>query len=59
MSLIDIPLDLIGQDDLRRLIVTKAAESVYIDYKWATYGSTGDQHREFLADIVFCQHSWR
>jgi hypothetical protein len=51
MSLIDIPLDLIGQDDLQRLIATKAAESVYIDYKQATYGSTGDQHREFLADI--------
>lgn len=51
MSLIDIPLDRIDQDDLRRLIATKAAESVYIDYKAATYGPTGEQHREFLADL--------
>jgi hypothetical protein len=51
MSLIDIALDRISQDDLRRLIDTKAPESVYIDYKEATYGSTGEQHREFLADI--------
>jgi hypothetical protein len=49
--LIDIPLDRIREDDLGRLIATEAAESVYIDYKEATYGSTGEQHREFLADI--------
>jgi hypothetical protein len=31
MSLIDIPLDRIGQDNLRRMIATKVAESVYMD----------------------------
>jgi hypothetical protein len=51
MSLIDISLDHIGPDHLQRLIATKAVESVYIDYKAATYGQTGEQHREFLADI--------
>jgi Putative DNA-binding domain len=51
MSLVDIPLDLISEGDLRRLITNEAPESVYIDYKETTYGPTGDQHREFLADI--------
>jgi Putative DNA-binding domain len=51
MSLVDIPLDQIGESDLQRLIATQAPESVYIDYKESTYGPSGDQHREFLADI--------
>jgi hypothetical protein len=51
MSLVGIPLDRISEGDLQRLIATQAPESVYIDYKEATYGPTGYQHREFLADI--------
>jgi hypothetical protein len=51
MALVDTPLDRISAADLQRLIDTKAAESVYIDYKAATYGATPDDHREFLADI--------
>ena len=51
MSLVDIPLDQISESDLQRLIATQAPESVYIDYKEITYGPSGDQHREFLADI--------
>jgi hypothetical protein len=51
MSLLDIPLDKITADDLRRLIDTGAAESLHADYKAATYGATPEQRREFLADI--------
>jgi hypothetical protein len=51
MSLVDVHLDQISEGDLQRLIATQAPESVYIDYKEITYGPSGDQHREFLADI--------
>jgi Putative DNA-binding domain len=51
MALLDISLDRIGANDLQRLIDTQAVESVYIDYKAATYGRAPENHREFLADI--------
>ena len=51
MALLDIPLERISPSDLQRLIDTGAVESVYIDYKAATYGATSEHHREFLADI--------
>lgn len=51
MALLDIPLDRATEADLHRLIVTGARESVWIDYKRATYGGTDADHAEFLADI--------
>ncbi len=51
MALLDIPLGTIVANDLRQLIDSGAVESLYVDYKAATYGTTPEQHREFLADI--------
>ncbi|WP_316192524.1 MULTISPECIES: RNA-binding domain-containing protein [unclassified Bradyrhizobium] len=52
MALLDIPLDAIGEQDLQRLIATGAAESLSIDYKRETYGSSDSNHVEFLADLA-------
>jgi hypothetical protein len=51
MALLDIPLDRITEADLRRLIAAGAAESLYIDYKRATYGGKEVDHAELLADV--------
>lgn len=51
MALLDIPLDKISEADIRRLIAAGAAESLYIDYKQATYGSKEADHAELLADV--------
>jgi hypothetical protein len=51
MALINIPLDEITEDHLRRLIATQAAESLHVEYKRETYGANDDQRREFLADV--------
>ena len=52
MALLDIPLDRITEADVRRLMAAGAAESLYIDYKQATYGGKeADDHAELLADV--------
>ena len=51
MALFDIPLDRISEADLRRLIAAGASESLYIDYKRATYGGKDTDHAELLADV--------
>ena len=51
MALLDIPLDRITEADVRRLIAAGAAESLYIDYKQATYGGKEADHAELLADV--------
>lgn len=51
MSLQNIPLDRIGEADIQRLISTCVTESPYLDYKQETYGDTGNDRSEFLADI--------
>jgi len=51
MALLDIPLDSITEADVRRLIAAGAAESLYIDYKQATYGGKEADHAELLADV--------
>jgi hypothetical protein len=51
MALLDIPLDRISEADLRRLIAAGAAESLYVDYKQATYGGKEADHAELLADV--------
>lgn len=51
MALLDIPLDSITEQDLRRLIDAGAPESLYIDYKQQTYGNGDSDHAEFLADV--------
>jgi hypothetical protein len=51
MALLDIPLDRITEADLRRLIAAGAAESLYVDYKQATYGGKEADHAELLADV--------
>jgi hypothetical protein len=51
MALLDIPLDKITETDVRRLITAGAAESLYIDYKQATYGGKEADHAELLADV--------
>jgi hypothetical protein len=57
MALLDIPLDRITEADVRRLIAAGAAESLYIDYKQATYGGKEADHRrgEF-ADLYQSSH---
>jgi hypothetical protein len=51
MALLDIPLNRITEADVRRLIAAGAAESLYIDYKQATYGGKEADHAELLADV--------
>src|SRR5260370_13020647 len=51
MALLDIPLDRITEADVRRLIAAGAAESLYVDYKQATYGGKEADHAELLADV--------
>jgi hypothetical protein len=51
MALLDIPLDKITETDVRRLITAGAAESLYIDYKQATYGGKEADDAELLADV--------
>jgi hypothetical protein len=51
MSLQGIPLDRIGEDDIQRLLSMGVIESPYLDYKQETYGDTGNDRSEFLADI--------
>ncbi|MEJ0049221.1 MAG: hypothetical protein WDN04_26255 [Rhodospirillales bacterium] len=51
MALLDIPLDRITEADVQRLIAAGAAESLYIDYKQATYGGKEADHAELLADV--------
>ena len=51
MALHDIPLERIAQVDLQRLIDAGASESLYVDYKRQTYGTSEGEHAEFLADI--------
>jgi hypothetical protein len=51
MSLLDIPLEKITEADLNSLVSTGVPESPVIDYKRDTYGSSGDDKREFLADV--------
>jgi len=59
MALLDIPLDSITEADVRRLIAAGAAESLYIDYKQATYGGKEADHAELLADVrKMVDESW-
>jgi hypothetical protein len=51
MSLLGIPLDKIDEGDIQRLLSMGVTESPYLDYKQATYGDSGDDRSEFLADI--------
>lgn len=51
MSLRDILFDKITEADLNNLISTGVPESPSIDYKRDTYGNSGDDKREFLADV--------
>src|SRR5580692_6908285 len=51
MSLQDILLDKIGEDEVQRLLSMGVPESSYLDYKQATYGDAGNDRSEFLADI--------
>jgi schlafen family protein len=51
MALTNILLGEIAEDHLRRLVAAQAAESLYVEYKRETYGTSDDQRREFLADV--------
>lgn len=51
MALFDTPLEKVTEVDLQRLIAAGAAESLYIDYKQATYGGKEADHAELLADV--------
>ena len=51
MSLRDILLDQITEQDINALMSTGVPESPLIDYKRDTYGNTEGDKREFLADI--------
>ena len=51
MALTNIPLGEIAEGHLHRLIAAQAAESLHVEYKRETYGTNGDQRREFLADV--------
>jgi schlafen family protein len=51
MALLHIPLEQIAEAHLRQLITDGAAESLYIDYKRATYGAADRDRAEFLADV--------
>jgi hypothetical protein len=51
MALTNIPLGEIRENHLLRLITTQAAESLHVEYKRETYGTSDDQRREFLADV--------
>jgi len=51
MSLQNIPLDRIGEADIQRLLSMGVNESTYLDYKQETYGDTGNDRSEYLADI--------
>ncbi|SIO59849.1 AlbA family DNA-binding domain-containing protein [Paraburkholderia phenazinium] len=51
MPPLDIPLDNITEADLRNLLTMKVGESSYLDYKQQTYGDSGDNRSEFLADV--------
>ena len=48
MSLLNIPLDKIGEADFQRLKSMGAAESPYLDYKQETYGDSDGERSEFL-----------
>jgi Putative DNA-binding domain len=52
MSLPDIFLDKITEEDLNALKSTGVPESQTIDYKRDTYGNSDSDKREFLADIT-------
>jgi Putative DNA-binding domain len=52
MSLPDIPLDKITEDDLNTLKSMGIPESQTIDYKRDTYGNSDKDKREFLADVT-------
>jgi hypothetical protein len=51
MALMHIPLEQIEEKHLQSLIETEAAESLWIEYKRDTYGSSDNAKAEFLADI--------
>jgi Putative DNA-binding domain len=51
MSLQGIPLDKIDEASIQRLRSMAVAESPYLDYKQETYGDSGNDRSEFLADI--------
>ncbi len=51
MSLLGLPLDNIGEPEIQRLISMSVEESAYLDYKQETYGDSGDDRSEFLADV--------
>ena len=51
MALTHVALNTINEGHLSGLITAKAAESLHIEYKRATYGGNDDARREFLADI--------
>lgn len=51
MALMHIPLEQVQEQHLQSLIDARAAESLWIDYKRATYGSNDDARLEFLKDI--------
>jgi len=57
MALLDIPLDRITEADVRRLIAAGAAESLYIDYKQATYVAKKRSRRTAGGCIIFRQHA--
>ena len=52
MSLLDILLDKIIEEDINALKSTGVPESQTIDYKRDTYGNSDGDKREFLADIA-------
>ena len=51
MSLQGLPLDKIDEASIQRLRSMAVAESPYLDYKQETYGDSGNDRSEFLADI--------
>jgi hypothetical protein len=51
MSLLGLPLDKIDESEIQRLLSMGVAESSYLDYKQETYGDSGDDRSEFLADV--------
>ena len=51
MALTHLPLAVITEDHLNRLVAAQAAESLHIEYKRETYGGSDEHRREFLADV--------
>lgn len=51
MALLHLPLTAVDENQLNRLVASRAAESRDIEYKRQTYGAADADHAEWLADI--------